>query len=214
MGQLYAANSWHEDDFDPANVSAAEWTAIYLSGGWCEQGSGPGSTIENNTELITWLNNFITDNSATSMIDIGCGDLQWVPQVLNDITSYTGVDCVPSVNTVNVQNHPTYTFLTRDIMTSEFATLTYVDNAPIVELTEPVKSSSYDILLCKDLLQHMVSHHISVINIIEKINCDHKIIIVPRHMEHRFTTKLIAAGYSLSQYYDAAEKKSIYVKTT
>ena len=34
------------------------------------------------------------------------------------------------------------------------------------------------------------------------------------YMEHRFTTKLTSAGYSLAQYYDADEKKSIYVKTT
>ena len=214
MAPLYAATSWHEDDFDPSNVSAAEWTAIYLNGGWCEEGSGPGSTLENNTELITWLNNFITTNSATSMIDIGCGDMQWVPQVLTNITSYTGVDCVDSVTTTNTGNHPTYTFLTRDVMNSEFATLTYDDATPIVQLTEPVKSHAYDILLCKDLLQHMISHHISIINILEEIDCDHKIIIVPRHQEHKFTTKLTDAGYSLSQQYDADEKKSIYVKTT
>jgi len=213
MAPLYAACDWHEDNFDPSNVSVAEWTEIYLNGGWDEQGSGPGSSVENNNELIPWLNNFITTNSGASIIDIGCGDLQWTPQVLNTITSYTGVDCVGAVNTTNVQNHPTYTFLTRDIMNSEFATITYDDATPIVELAEPVKSNSYDILLCKDLLQHMMSHHISVINIIEKINCDHKIIIIPRHQEHKFTTKLTAAGYSLSQYYDADEKKGIYVKS-
>ena len=72
MALLYEATDWHEGDFDPANVSLAEWEFIYEHGGWLKQGSGPGSLLENNTELIEWLKDFIAGNNASSILDIGC----------------------------------------------------------------------------------------------------------------------------------------------
>ena len=197
MALLFDATDWHEGDFDPTNVSLAQWEFIYERGGWDMQGSGPGSLLELNTELIEWLKNFITANNASSILDIGCGDLQWIVQALDGMT-YKGVDWVADVITTNKQNHPTLTFSTENIMSDTF---------------EPGYA---DILICKDVLQHMPSYlsaaNNNLIDKIEQINCKHKIFINPG-----WTTliyHLTGAGYTFSQTYSADEEKYIYFKST
>jgi len=206
MALLYEATDWHEGDFDPANVSLAEWEFIYEHGGWLKRGSGPGSLLENNTELIEWLQNFIIGNNASSILDIGCGDLQWIVQTLDGIT-YEGVDWVATVMNINRQNHPSdantaFTFSTENIMSDTF---------------EP---EGADILICKDVLQHVRLSSDNLINKVEQINCKHKIFIVPGWDEIK--DQLMANGYTFSQTYSAEftpwpttmEEKSIYLKST
>jgi|10_taG_2_1085330.scaffolds.fasta_scaffold01477_3 2-polyprenyl-3-methyl-5-hydroxy-6-metoxy-1,4-benzoquinol methylase len=193
MALLFTATDWHEDDFDPANVSLAQWEFIYERGGWEMQGSGPGSLLECNTELIEWLKNFITANNASSILDIGCGDLQWIVQVLDGMT-YKGVDWVTSIINTNKQNHPTFTFSTENIMSDNF------------------QPEYADILICKDVLQHMRLLSNDLINKIEQVNCKHKIFIIPDWM--LLTDSLTGAGYTFSQTYSADEEKYIYFKST
>jgi len=192
MAILYEATDWHEGDFDPANVTFAEWEFIYEHGGWYKQGSGPGSLLENNTELVEWLKNFITANNASSIIDMGCGDLQWIIEVLDNI-SYTGIDWVADVINTNKQNHPTLTLSTENIMSDTF------------------EAPDADILICKDVLQHMRLTSNTLINKIEQINCQHKIFILPDW--DSLTQHLTGAGYTFSQTYSADEEKSIYLKS-
>ena len=193
MALLFDATDWHEDDFDPTNVSLAQWEFIYERGGWDMQGSGPGSLLEHNTELIEWLKNFITANNASSILDIGCGDLQWIVQVLDGMT-YKGVDWVTSIINTNKQNHPTFTFSTENIMSDNF------------------QPEYADILICKDVLQHMRLLSNDLINKIEQVNCKHKIFIIPDWT--LLTDSLTGAGYTFSQTYSADEEKYIYFKST
>ena len=64
---------------DRNNITAEEWNVLYNDwGGWEGRGSGDGSFIENNNYLIDWLQAFIQKNNIKNIVDVGCGDLQWM----------------------------------------------------------------------------------------------------------------------------------------
>jgi len=185
--------------FDLNNVVLSSWEFIYDNGGWEEQGSGPGSTVANSTELIAWVKNFITTNNCSSLVDIGCGDMQWTAQVLkaNPLVAYTGIDWVPSVCNANKTNHPTHTFLTQNFILSTFS-----------------NSNTYDMLICKDVLQHQWNAVDQIITNIGNINVEHSIFIVPTVADSILESKLVAAGYTLSTTVSSDEEKSIFIKST
>jgi len=100
-------------------------------------GSGGGSNLERCRPLISWLKGYISDNSITSMVDIGCGDLQWIPTLIEETgIKYTGIDCVPRLIESHRRKHTTMTFLHWDLTQS-------VDVLP-----------SADMYFIKDVLQH------------------------------------------------------------
>ena len=80
--------------------------------------SGPGSSLENTKEYSNILSNFIYDNECKSVLDLGCGDLTWMPKTKffndNDI-EYTGVDIVESLITSHLITFPENRFLCKDI---------------------------------------------------------------------------------------------------
>ena len=189
------ADDWIPADLDTNNVSLADWEFIYSNGGWLESGSGPGSTIANNSNLITWMTDFINTNSCSSILDIGCGDMQWVSQIISDVT-YTGIDWVSSIINTNKTNHPDYTFLEQDAASNSFS-----------------NSNTYDIIICKDVLHHVYDSADEIINKIENISSAHKIFIVPNSLQIPFNEKLTAAGYTLTHTYTADEEKDIYLNS-
>lgn len=79
------------------------FTDIYNNNSWGskETLSGPTSSLERTSELRISLLNLFTDLEVQSIIDIGCGDWNWMQYVdLSDI-SYLGVDIVrPLIDTL------------------------------------------------------------------------------------------------------------------
>jgi len=72
------------------------FTEIFNSNQWSssESISGVGSEIEQTKALIPALNNLLFDFRITSVLDIPCGDFNWMKKVdLSNIT-YTGADIV------------------------------------------------------------------------------------------------------------------------
>lgn len=60
--------------------------------------SGDGSLVKNTVRLRAFLDDMFKTGKIASIVDLGCGDLSWMP--LTDIFRrgyYTGVDIVPSV---------------------------------------------------------------------------------------------------------------------
>jgi hypothetical protein len=73
------------------------FSAIYEEDRWAG-GSGPGSTPEFCRPVATWLAGFIQDHKIRSLVDVGCGDFQWMPQVIAATgVRYTGLDVVPGL---------------------------------------------------------------------------------------------------------------------
>lgn len=80
--------------------------------------SGPGSSLKNTKELSNLLSKFIYDNECKSVLDLGCGDLTWIPKTdffNDDNIKYTGVDIVESLITSHLIKFPKKNFLCEDI---------------------------------------------------------------------------------------------------
>ena len=71
--------------------------------------SGPGSTIENTAYIRHEVKNIIRKYNISSILDIGCGDFNWMKLVLNKnneyIKEYTGIDIVKDIIESNIKNY-------------------------------------------------------------------------------------------------------------
>ena len=64
-------------------------------------GSGGGSSLENNTDYIKFLTDFIKENDIDYVVDFGCGDWQFSRHIVWGHTTYLGIDTVESVIETN-----------------------------------------------------------------------------------------------------------------
>jgi hypothetical protein len=138
--------------------------------GMAGEGSGPGSSLARCKPLIEFLKLHLatvramkaskskehkehkelkqskeqegTDDKL-SFLDIGCGDMQWMPALLDQVPTiaYMGIDCVRNVVDANVRAFPHLNFMRVDFM-SRCATEGLPDA---------------DVFFCKDVLQHYSS---------------------------------------------------------
>lgn len=133
------------------NESAeAAFTKVYKEGTWGknEKGegtSGSGARPENSLEYIAFLQRFLKLNKIQSVIDIGCGD--WGVSRCIDFRGirYTGFDVVKSVIEKNkiAFLSPTVSFVCADIT--------------------KVELPSADLLVCKDVMQHLTNDDVFAI---------------------------------------------------
>ena len=114
-----------------------DWMKLYKRGGHSGHGSGPGSIYKNNLLLIEWLNRFIKDNKIKSILDMGCGDMQWMPYVNLEGVDYTGVDYVDYLIEESRKKLPHLTFLCKDILSPKFSV-----------------ERPFDLVFCKDVWHH------------------------------------------------------------
>lgn len=181
---------------NPHNVSAQEWADIYAAGGWQRCGSGPGSRLEVNGKLICFLKKMIVDGQIRSLVDVGCGDLQWTSEVIAHVESYTGIDCVPAIIEGNKNKFSQHQFLVLDVLHRDLPDLTC------------------DLLICKDLFHHLIPHHELLLSRIENVNARYKVIVIPDTPNLApFRNMLSLAGWSKEMEYFADENKVLYGKT-
>ena len=80
---------------------------IYLSNYWnnSESRSGPGSTIQITKNLRKELLKFIKIYSINNIVDIPCGDFNWMKLLLRETNiSYTGLDIVSEIIDLNCKS--------------------------------------------------------------------------------------------------------------
>ncbi|SCG60864.1 class I SAM-dependent methyltransferase [Micromonospora halophytica] len=82
---------------------------IYRQGAWLKgeqqwSRSGAGSEIEATGELRAALPGVLARLGARSLLDVGCGDFNWMREVELGV-EYTGVDIVESVIRANTESH-------------------------------------------------------------------------------------------------------------
>jgi len=72
---------------------------IYLKNGWLgsESVSGPRSDVGRCESVISALPKLFADLRVTSMLDIPCGDLNWMRKVELGAVKYIGADIVPEL---------------------------------------------------------------------------------------------------------------------
>jgi len=83
----------------------------------CESLSGPGSSLLATSEVRQRLPLLIQDLDVKSVVDAGCGDLNWIKRVNLAVREYIGVDVVPVVVDDNEKNScsPNSRFITLDL---------------------------------------------------------------------------------------------------
>ena len=186
----------HErDGMDRGNMSITDWKELYIKGGYDDVGSGPGSLLENNYELIDWLVEFINEEDINNILDLGCGDMQWIPRVLSETNiEYTGVDCVPDLILNNRKKHKKLHFICQDIVTYY------------------IEKQKYDLIFIKDVLQHFNKDRArEFIDNIRQSGVSHSIIIVPYYIDTDIEKYLIDNNYKLVYKYQSDEPKKVFV---
>lgn len=88
---------------------SAVFSEIYANGAWVvdkdqDSLSGAGSTSANTSELLGQLSGFLHDVRCSKLVDIGCGDFNWMRRVTGDF-DYLGIDIVPSVIEANTMKY-------------------------------------------------------------------------------------------------------------
>lgn len=122
------------------------FTEIYAKRKWGNEGrgSGPGSNKINAASTRRTLESVVSKYNIESMIDAPCGAMDWTEEFLRDTISinnrfrYLGIDVVESVIEDNVSRIS-------------------IENCRFVaaDLSRMVPDSGYDLILCRDTLQHL-----------------------------------------------------------
>jgi hypothetical protein len=115
---------------------------IHRKGYWGdgESASGTGSNLSNTTVLITALNRLVKDYHITTVLDLPCGDFNWMKHVDLTAINYQGGDIVPDIVRRNQSRYPHFRF---DIMN-------------IVDDRLPIT----DLIICRDCFVHLSDQHV------------------------------------------------------
>tara|TARA_Y100000590_G_scaffold251042_1_gene281941 strand:- start:1262 stop:1969 length:708 start_codon:yes stop_codon:yes gene_type:complete len=122
-----------------------------------ESVSGLGSDLKITKKLIVDLNNFIISNNIASILDIGCGDFNWMKHIVknNSNIKYLGIDIVKDIINKNnkLYSNLNVNFKCDDVLNYKF-------------------SFNYDLVLFRDFFIHIKNE--DIVNMIDKIklnNC-------------------------------------------
>jgi hypothetical protein len=113
---------------------AERFNDIYRTNEWNGAGgtrSGPGSSLEATVLLREHLPAIIADLGVASVLDAGCGDALWMPE----LPGYVGCDIASEAIAAARSRHPDRSYVVADICTDEL---------PRVEA-----------VICRDALQHL-----------------------------------------------------------
>jgi hypothetical protein len=186
---------------------------IYKTGIWNDNNSkiplsGPGSSLENTEECRKLLDTFIHDNKCSSVLDLGCGDLTWIPRTtfFNDATiRYIGIDIVENLINSHSSKYSNKQFICQDI----------------------VSYTNYDkvsLIVFRDVLFHLTNNE--VLTIFKNIKCKFDFIAITSckneintdtFNNYRFTERNIhKSPYNISiNYIDKVEepifKRAFYI---
>ena len=114
----------------------AIFDSIYETNLW-GNGSGSGSKESLNQGYIEFLQNFMRENHITSVADVGCGDWQFSKNIDFSGICYTGYDVASFVINANKAKYEKQNIVFKHY-SGDFSQI-----------------KSADLLLCKDVLQHL-----------------------------------------------------------
>jgi hypothetical protein len=132
-----------------------EFTRIYETNRWGGRvsRSGKGSDPEQTGEMVRVLRDFIRRRGVETLVDLGCGDMAWMWDVVGDLRTYWGVDIVDALMQGNRQERMICKASTQVVLLCE-------------DVTEFVIPAA-DVVLCRDILCHL--EYLDAIQIIENV---------------------------------------------
>jgi SAM-dependent methyltransferase len=106
-----------------------------------ESVSGPGSGLVRTAPFRDQISQLLTELGATSLLDAGCGDFNWMKEVSLPLERYVGIDIVPELIDHNRQKYSEARriFIQGDIVRTELPRV--------------------DVILCRDCLVHFSFEH-------------------------------------------------------
>ncbi len=112
---------------------------IYNENLWKNQESisGDGSTLKCATPYLNFLNGFLKEKNIRTILDVGCGDFNLMKHIDLRNVDYLGIDLIEDL--INNNN-------------SKFADKNIKFNH--VKIHDFIYNTQYDLILCKDVLQH------------------------------------------------------------
>jgi len=120
------------------------FTDIYKHNTWNgkESISGEGSDLLETRVLLDKLPDFLTKYQIKTVIDLPCGDYNWMQHLDYKFNRYTGIDIVEGIidRNSNSYNNDNISFVKKDCLADEIG--------------------SADLLLCRDLLIHFSNNDI------------------------------------------------------
>lgn len=117
---------------DPRSV----FTRIYEKNSWgASSVSGAGSTLRGASEVLNHLHSFLVAIEARSLLDIPCGDFNWMQHCNMTGITYIGADIVPALIELNHGKYPGVDFRVLNLIE---------DDLPVV-----------DVILVRDCLVHL-----------------------------------------------------------
>ena len=128
---------------------------IYENGIWNDcrldiPKSGPGSSINNTKKFIDLFDNFCIKNNIKEVLDIGCGDLTWMPLTkMFNTQKYIGIDIVEVLIESHKLKYPQHKFMCIDAV---------IQDIPYAE-----------VICIRDVLFHLLIEDIQII--LKKIKC-------------------------------------------
>jgi len=147
----------------------AVFTEIYKKKRWVFvdsiSRSGPHSDLSTTETIRIELPSLFKNLGITSLLDIPCGDFNWLKEVDLDFLSYTGADIVSDIIHQNNERYAKKNreFIQMNILTDELQTV--------------------DLILCRDLFPHIPLHDISkAINNIKKSHSTY--LLASSHIVH------------------------------
>lgn len=120
---------------DPLAAVQQRFAAIYRNNEW-GYGSGVGSLPENTRGYITFVQDFLASLQIASVVDFGCGDWQFSRLIDWQGARYLGLDVVSEVIEANLRTHAR-------------------PGVDFAVYQTPAQIPECDLLLCKDVLQHL-----------------------------------------------------------
>lgn len=138
---------WLFEFLSPQEQISFAFTSIYQNALWGTNkenkgSSGSGSTAENTLIYRDYLKEFMKTNQIKSVVDIGCGDWEFSQLVDWTAINYIGYDIVKSVieNNSRIYSKPTIQFIHENFL--------------------DVDLPKADLLICKDVFQHLSNEEI------------------------------------------------------
>lgn len=150
------------------------FTRIYDTNYWnsAESVSGTGSELRQTEALIAALPDLLKDLRVTSMLDIPCGDFNWMKKVPLDGIRYIGGDIVEKLVRTNRErfaDRPELEFRVMDLLKDPLPTcdlvvvrdcLVHLPLSDIVRALERLKASGSKYLLATTFTRHQESRDI------------------------------------------------------
>jgi len=131
------------------------FSIIYHNGLWNDSRnnipkSGPGSSLANTVKFREFFDSFCETNEIQTVLDIGCGDLTWMPLTKTFQTKkYTGIDIVQSLIDSHVTKYPQHIFICLDAVAEDIP--------------------SADVICIRDVLFHLSIEDIQTL--LKKLKC-------------------------------------------